>query len=112
MRRHAALIVLLAAHALVAGLALLFYLHLRVAVAEAFSDFNTTVPTLTLIALSDTFLPAAVGAGLSLAACGLTVPLKRSQRAALLGGGLCVSSFALIFAAIAAYLPFFQPASF
>ena len=109
MRRHAALIVLLASHAFVVGMALLFYLRLRGAMAEAFTDFNTRPPTLTALALSDAFLPAAVGAGLSMAACGLALPLKRSLRAALLGAGLCISSFALIFAVIAAYLPFFQP---
>ena len=112
MRRHAALIVLLASHAFVVGMALLFYLHLRVAMAAAFSDYNTVLPTFTALALSDAFLPAAVGAGLSIAACGLMLPLKRSLRAALLGAGLCISSFALIFAVIAAYLPFFQPGSF
>ena len=112
MRRHAALIVLLASHAFVVGMALLFYLHLRGAMAEAFTDFNTVLPTFTALALSDAFLPAAVGAGLSIAACGLMLPLKRSLRAALLGAGLCISSFALIFAVIAAYLPFFQPGSF
>lgn len=112
VRRHAALVVSLTAHAFVAGMALLFYLRLRITMIAAIHDFNVVPPTLTALALSDLFLPAAIGAGLAIATCGLVLPLKRSRRGALLGAGLCVSSFALIFALIAAYLPFFQPGSF
>ena len=109
MRRHAALLFVLTAHAFVIGMALLFHLHLRVSVAQAFSDFGTPVPALTAVAISEGFLPAAVGGSLLLSAAGWIVPMKRSRRAALLGAGLCVSSFALIFAILAAYFPMFKP---
>jgi hypothetical protein len=111
VRRHAALIVSLLAHVFVAAMSALFYLRLRVAVAEAFSDFGTTVPGLTAIAISDEFLPAAVVVGMLLTIAGIVLPLKRSRRAMLLGAGVCVASFALVFAIIAAYLPLFKPAS-
>lgn len=110
MRRRAALLVLAVAHGFVAAMAALFYLKARVAVADAFREYDTVVPAATALALSPAFLPAAVGLGLLLGAVGLLAPLRPGRRTAALAAGLVVSSFALVFAVLAAFVPIFRPA--
>jgi hypothetical protein len=111
VRRHAPLIVALAFHGFVAVMALLFHVRARVSVASAFEEYGTAVPPATAVALSPLFLPLTIGTGLAVALAGLVLPVRRSRRSFLLGAGLCISAFALIFAVVAAFLPIFRPGS-
>jgi hypothetical protein len=100
---------MLAAEIGVAALALFFHLRTRVQILAAFHDFDTEVPGAAAVGLSSWFLPAALGvAGISTLAA-LALPLRRSQRASLVGVGLLVAAAALIFAVWVAFVPVFQP---
>jgi succinate dehydrogenase/fumarate reductase cytochrome b subunit len=109
VRRHAAVLSLLTFQVLVAVLSAIFHVRARPAVLDAFRAYDTEIPPLTEVALAPWFLPAAVGLAILLAGVALVAPLRRSLRPALLGVGLVVSSFALMFAVWAAFAPIFRP---
>lgn len=108
MRRNLALIVLLSLQVLVAALALLIYRGARVSVVEAYRAYDTAMPWITAVAVSGWLLPGALGIAGALALLAIAAPLRRSRRAALVAAGLCVSSGALIFTVLAAFLPIFR----
>jgi len=110
VRRHAIFITLLGSHLVVAAFALFFHLRLRVEVLTAFEEFGTAMPAPTRLALTPWFLPGALGVAGLLALPALALPIKRSQRAWLLGAGLVISSSALVLAVWAALAPIFSPA--
>jgi hypothetical protein len=110
VRRNAALYTLIAAEIAVAALSAAFHLKARAQVLEAFRAYETEVPPLTALALAPWFLPSAVGIGVAMTACALALPLRRSQRTAVISLGLVIPAFALIFAVLAAFAPIFSPA--
>lgn len=109
MRRHAIFLTLLVSHLIVAAFALFFHLKVRVSVIAAFEEYGTALPPLTQVAVAPWFLPGALGAAAALGLVGFAAPLKRSQRAWLLGVGLVISSSALVFAVWFAFAPIFRP---
>jgi hypothetical protein len=109
VRRHGILITLVASQAVVAALAALFYTRLRPAVLSAFDEFGTPMPAATAVALSRWFLPGAVALGLVLAVVAAAAPMRRQQRYGALSAGVVISGAALVFAALAAFAPLFQP---
>ena len=110
MRRNAALITMLVTEIGVAALALFFHLRSRTAILEAFHDFDTELPAWAAVGLSSWFLPAALGFAAACSLAGLAAPLRRTQRAFLVGLGLLVAAGALIFAVTVGFLAIFQPA--
>ncbi len=111
MRKNAALVTTttLASLALVFTLALFFHLHARPSILRAFRDYGTELPGPASVALSAWFLPGALAFAGGSAIVALCAPMRRSRRGLLLGTGLVVASFALIFAVLAAFLPVFRP---
>lgn len=109
VRRNAALYTMIAAEVLVTVLGLFFYLRSRVVILAAFREFGTELPATAALALSPWFVPGALGVGALSLLVAVAAPLRRSQRAGLVGLGLLVASAALIFAVWAAFLPLFQP---
>jgi hypothetical protein len=110
VRKNATLITLLVTEAGVAALAVFFHLSLRTAVLQAFREFNTALPLTTGLALAPWFLPSALAAAALCSGIALLAPLRRKRRPIIVGAGLVILAFALIFAAWAAFLPLFQPA--
>ncbi len=108
--RKRATIALALTLAVTALLAAAFYFHARPAVIEAFDAYGTPLPRATAVAVSREFLPLVVGAALMTFASAALLPLKGSLRMTLFGVAVTVAGFALIFAVIAAFFPFFQPA--
>lgn len=108
MRRHGILITLVASQAVVVALAALFYVRLRPAVLSAFAEFGTPMPAATAVALSTWFLPGSVAVGLLFAAVA-AAPMRRHARHLALSAGVVFSGTALVFAALAAFAPLFQP---
>ena len=94
----------------VVALALFFHLRSRTAILAAFRDYGTPIPPMAQVALSAWFLPGATGFAVLASLVALVAPLRRTQRAFVVGLGLVVASGALIFAVAAAFLPLFQPA--
>jgi len=76
---------------------------------EAFRAYDTPLPPLTSVALAPWLLPGAVGLGFVLTAGAMVAPLRRSQRNAIVGAALVISSTALVFAVLAAFAPIFRP---
>jgi hypothetical protein len=109
VRRHAALLTMLATELGVAALALFFHLHARVAILAAFRDYGTELPATAALALSAWFLPGALAFAALATLIAIAAPLRRTRRALLVGVGLLVASCALIFAVAAAFLPLFRP---
>jgi len=93
----------------VAALSAAFHWKARVAVLEAFRAYDTPLPPLTSVALAPWLLPGAVGLGFVLTAGAMVAPLRRSQRNAIVGAALVISSTALVFAVLAAFAPIFRP---
>jgi hypothetical protein len=93
----------------VAALALFFHLRSRVAILAAFGDYGTSLPSAAALALSPRFLPVALGLSAGATLVGIVVPLRRRTRLALVGGGLMVSSMALMFAIWQGFRAAFQP---
>lgn len=110
MRRNAALYTMIASNAGVLALGIFFHLQSRTAILAAFREFGTELPATAALALSPWFVPGALGISAVSSLVALAAPLRRSQRAVLVGLGLLVASAALIFAVWAAFLPLFQPA--
>jgi hypothetical protein len=108
VRRNLALVVLLSLQGMVAALALLIHLGARVSVVEAYRAYDTAMPWMTAVAVSGWLLPGALGVAGALDLVAIAAPMRRSRRAALVSAGLCVSSGALIFAVLAAFLPIFR----
>lgn len=108
MRRNAILGALFAGEIFALLLSLLFYMQTRVAVLEAFREYGTPMPRGTEVALSIWFLPGAMAASLGLSALAVVLPLRRSQRAALVGAGLVICSAALVYSVWAAFAPLFE----
>ncbi|HZF48790.1 MAG TPA: hypothetical protein VE093_09080 [Polyangiaceae bacterium] len=108
MRRNAILGVLFAGEVFAFVLSLLFYMKTRVAVLEAYREYGTAMPRSTEIALSSWFLPGAMVTAVALSGLAALAPLRRSQRAALLGTGLVLCSMALVYSVWAAFVPLFQ----
>lgn len=100
---------MLASVAIVALLSLVFHLRARPHVLDAFRSYETPIPPLTELALSPWLLPLANGAAIAASLGALVLPLRRSQRAAGVGAGLVISSAALVFAVLAAFMPIFNP---
>lgn len=100
---------MLAAEIGVAALALFFHLRSRTAILGAFHDFDTELPATAAVALSAWFLPAALGFAAVASLVALVAPVRRTQRAFLVGLGLMVAAAALIFAVWAGFQPLFQP---
>jgi hypothetical protein len=111
VRKNAALVTTttLASLALVFALALFFHLHARPSFLRAFRDYGTELPGPAAVALSAWFLPGALAFAGASAIVALAAPMRRSRRGLLLGTGLVVASFALIFAVLAAFLAVFRP---
>jgi len=109
VRRHAALLTILAGHASVSALALVYHLRARVAVVDAFERYGTEMPAATALALSTWFVPTAVGIGLATAILALLLPIGRRRRLGLAASGVIVSASALVFAVLSAFGPVFRP---
>ncbi len=108
MRRNAILGVLFAGEVFAFVLSLLFYMKTRVAVLEAYREYGTAMPRSMEVALSSWFLPGAMVTAVVLSGLAALAPLRRSQRAALLGTGLVICSMALVYSVWAAFVPLFQ----
>ncbi|MFO0756930.1 MAG: hypothetical protein U0359_10580 [Byssovorax sp.] len=109
MRRNAILVTLLGSTLVVCLLSLALHFRVRPSIVRAFTDYGTEMPAATAVALSSWFVPGAVGLAVVLGAVAALAPLARSTRAKLAGTGLCVVSFAAIFAGWAALAPLFNP---
>jgi hypothetical protein len=109
VRKNGALLATVVSLVLVFALALFFHLHARPSILRAFGDYGTELPGPASVALSAWFLPGSLAVGGGLALVALAAPLRRSRRVALLGTGVVVASFALIFAVLASFLPLFRP---
>jgi len=109
VRRDATLTTLLVTETGVAALSLFFHLRARPKVLRAFTEFDTTLPAATAIALKPWFLPAAIGVAAVFTVVALVAPLRRSRRPRVMSVGLVILCVALIFAVCAAFIPVFQP---
>jgi hypothetical protein len=109
VRRHAVLITLLVSELLVGALSAGFQLGVRPTVLDAFHRYATEIPPATRVALAPWLLPVANGATFLVTIAALAAPLRRSQRGPLIAAGLVLSSAALVFAVLAAFMPIFNP---
>ena len=89
----------------VSGLAAALYLGARGRLVAAFRDSGIAVPAAAAVALSSWFLPLAAAVGLAACGLALALPLKRSRRMTVAAAGLTASAFAVVFAALTAFVP-------
>src|SRR4051812_17609968 len=109
MRRNTTIEALVMAELAVGALAAFFYFRLRGKVAAAFADFGTTVPPLTKIAISRSFVPAAVAVACGFTLLAFVLPLKRSRRMRLVQLAVTLLASSVVFAILAALVPLFNP---
>ena len=109
MQRNTSTQALIMAELAIGVLAAFFYLRLRLKVAAAFADFGTAVPPLTKIAISPSFMPAAVAVSCAFTLFAFLLPLKRSRQMRLVQLSVTFLASAVVFALLATFIPLLNP---
>jgi hypothetical protein len=108
VRRNAGLWTLLAWELGVIVAAALFHVKPRPAILAAFQDYGTPLPLAAALALSPSFMPAAIGAALLATLIGLGAPIGRRRRMSAVGLAVVIVSVALVFAVGASFGAIFE----
>jgi hypothetical protein len=105
VRYGAALATVLVSQVGVIALGAALYLGARPRLLAAFASAGAAPSGAAAVALSSWFLPAAGAFAAAASATALLAPMKRSRRMSVAATGLTASAFAVVFAALSAFVP-------